>query len=89
VAHYHVPDHDGDVQHFEMAHGGHAPAITKADGRQTARGPEAPGGAVASRSVNLDAVVEVCVLPVVVWSAEHPARPPPGALRTRAPPLLS
>jgi hypothetical protein len=85
--HYHGVDHSGATLHIETDHGGHFHSPPEMEERQTSQGitPLAvPGIAWTLPEGSYSKVSVATQAPI-----EHPARPPPSPLRSRAPPLFS
>ncbi|HSW28804.1 MAG TPA: hypothetical protein VLH75_04825 [Longimicrobiales bacterium] len=84
--HQHEVDHDGTTHHIEAAHGAHVPSFAEGDSRLASGGVKVPPAVLSG------AAPELPVAPQVTGAASGPdaappaPRPPPGVLRSRAPP---
>lgn len=84
--HQHAPDHDGATHHIEHSHGSHAPAMVETDDRLTPTAVEIPGDAGPSSAAACEAQAPGGTLSEVAEARFSPARAPPEAHRSRAPP---
>jgi len=87
-AHRHVVDHDGATQHIEAAHGGHVAAVAETGDRIPSTGLGLDVEAAPGSAATLDSGITVRTEGVASEEIHHPARAPPDAHRSRAPPLL-
>lgn len=90
VEHPHEVEHDETTQHVENAHGGHFASMAEADARlpSTDTRLTLDSAPAISASVNLAARFALVEL-ADPWVHRPSRAPPPGSLRSRAPPSIS
>lgn len=85
--HAHVADHDGSEHHVDAPHGAHELSLT--DGREKMPSTQQVVVFDAHQvpAVALPSSAQVVRVSAAVASDAHPARGPPRAVRSRAPPV--
>lgn len=92
LAAFHVleVDHDGRTQHIETSHGDHYPAVADADRHMPSPDLRLSFNVIATSVAWAVSDYGVERNGLVAQKVGHPSRaPPPGSLRSRAPPGLS
>lgn len=90
VEHHHEVDHAGTTTHVEDAHGGHFPSMTEADARIPSTNTKVSFDSAPAISASVYPAARFTLVDLATPWVRRPSRaPPPGSLRSRAPPSRS